>query len=79
MVKYKVIEENLSNSEIGSYRSYGICAYDNDTESEVCFISDVFLHTESAVKFTNLCNELMLDVLHLPNVIEDYLQSIYIE
>lgn len=76
MITYRVIKNDFENSEIGSYTSYGICAYNDEIKNEIYSYSDVFLRFDKAVSFAKMCNELQLDVVHLPNVIEDYLQSI---
>lgn len=76
MVTYRVIKENLINTETGSYTSYGIGVYNTKSKSAICVISDVFISQEKAVLFTTMCNDMQLDIVHLPNVIEDCLMSL---
>lgn len=73
MIKYKITEEQLYNPEIGKYISFGICAYRDNTSEIICSISDVFLQKEKAIAFVNQCNEMGLEVIHLPSVIENLL------
>lgn len=76
MVTYRVIKENLINAETGSYTSYGIGVYHTKSKSVICVISDVFISQEKAVSFIKMCNDMQLDIVHLPNVIEDCLMSL---
>lgn len=71
MVTYQIVKELIYHSELGNYYSYGICAYLN--KKEIAHISDVFLEKDDAIKFVQKCNQLELDPIHLPEVIEDAL------
>ena len=75
MVIYQVIEEILEISEIGSYTTFGICAYQKagDDPKQLFHVPDVFLHREEAERFAGMCNRLELDVSHLFDVIADIL------
>lgn len=73
MIKYKIVEEHLCNPEIGDYISYGVCVCRDTTQEVECFVSDVFLEKEKAMTFVNQCNEMKLEAVHLPNVIENIL------
>ena len=75
MVIYQVIEEILEISEIGSYTTFGICAYQKagDDPQQLSHVQDVFLHREEAERFAGMCNRLELDVSHLFDVIADIL------
>lgn len=75
MVTYQVIEEILEISEIGSYTTFGICAYQKagDDPKQLSHVPDVFLHREEAERFAGMCNRLELDVSHLFDVIADIL------
>lgn len=69
MITYRVIEENLQNSEFGSYVAYGISVCDEDIILN--YISDVFTEKERAEKLVKLCNKNGLDPIHLREVVED--------
>lgn len=75
MVTYKMMRETLNCAEIGSYTAYGIAAYKlADGEATLIkFISDVFLNENDAESFVKKCNELKLDIIHLCDVIEDFI------
>lgn len=69
MITYRVIEENLHNSEFGSYVAYGISVCDEDIILN--YISDIFVEKERAEKLAKLCNKNGLDPIHLREVVED--------
>lgn len=73
MVAYQVVKEAMRNHEIGAYTAFGICAYhvERTRKEKIAQYSDVFLNTEAAERFVAVCNKLQLDVVHLPEVIED--------
>ncbi len=73
MITYEIIEETFSTPELGSYTSYGILAYEDTDNQVVCSISDVFLDRNKASGYIQLFNEMELDVLHLPNILDDLL------
>lgn len=75
MVKYRITEKTVSYPEIGTYNSYGICAYQKDLDDEkliACFY-DVFSERKKAEELVELCNTLELDPIHLEDVVEDAL------
>lgn len=71
MYIYKVVEENLQNSELGSYIAYGISVYLRATNIILISISDVFLERDKAKKLVELCNKNSLEPIHLREVVED--------
>ena len=75
MVAYQVIAENLKDWEIGDYTAFGVCAYfiDASVKEKIAYISDVFLNTEEAQQFVEMCNRLQLDTIHLSEAVEDAL------
>lgn len=75
MVTYHIVEEELSNQDVGRYATYGICAYCSDSSGtrEIAHYSDIFLNREEVEQFVNRCNTLGLSVIHLPEVIDDIL------
>lgn len=71
MFIYKVVEENLRNSELGSYIAYGISVYLRATNVILISISDIFLERNKAEKLVELCNKNGLEPIHLREVVED--------
>ena len=74
MIIYELSEEELTNNEIGSYKSYGITAIDNSTNRTVLKISDVFTDKHTAEKYVILFNNEKLDIIHFRNVIDEIIQ-----
>lgn len=74
-VLYGVVEEKYA--AIGQTRKwYGIAAYDYEQGSNSTIIASVHDVTDDLKKITKLvdqCNELMLSVDHLADVVEDFL------
>ncbi len=75
MVIYKTVADECSKLTVGAYFSYGISACDESNEQPLCIIPDIFQHIDNASDFAQMCNNMKLDVSHLPDVIEDYLCS----
>ena len=73
MTIYKPVKQILNCEYIGTYTAYGVSAIDTATNKEVAFMSDVFLDEKSAENFTCVCNKNKLDVIHLADVIDDFL------
>lgn len=74
MVTYTVTKENKWCVNNGHYTSFGINAYDFDkAQNPIQSISDIFLDCKSADRFVSTCNELELDIIHLNDVVEDFL------
>ena len=67
--EYEMIQENLTDSDLGSYVAYGIAVMRG--EERVRMVSDVFLDRAKAAEFVELCNRLELDPVHLDDVIAD--------
>ena len=75
MVKYRITEKTVDHPEIGTYDSYGICAYQTGPYAErmiACFY-DVFAERKKAEELVELCNSLELEPIHLEDVVEDAL------
>lgn len=75
MVKYRITQKTVSYPEIGTYNSYGICAYQTELGNErmiACFY-DVFAERNKAEELVELCNSMDLDPIHLEDVVEDAL------
>lgn len=73
MVAYQIVEEAVQSREVGRYTAFGVSAYRIEAaqKREITRISDVFLNNEAATRFVEKCNRLHLDIIHLPEVIED--------
>ena len=72
--KYIVVENKYDNG-IASRKSFGIAyveIYDNIT-IVITSISDITSDRIAIEKFARLCNELQLSIIHLQDVIEDFL------
>ena len=67
---YKTIKERKYLFEVGNYITYGIVAQD---EKQYVKVSDVFLNKKDADKFVSICNNNSLSLIHLYDVIEDYM------
>lgn len=72
MVNYSLKNEFVRDSENVFYTSYGIEAID-DLGNKV-FLSDVFQNKNDAEKYIKLFNSEQLELIHLDQVIEDYLR-----
>ncbi len=76
--KYGVVKQEY---ELGEERrvSYGIAAYEESEEGNkkiVCTVSDVCEDYDKISAFINLCNEQELSVIHIEDVINDFLFSL---
>lgn len=81
MIVYQILQETLWNSEVGTYTTYAVCAYERQNGNDVlrAYTSDVFLNKEKAEAFVLLCNHLQLSLIHLPDAIEDALAGAYFD
>ena len=73
MLTYKLRKDNLFHQDIGNYSSYGIDAVDKKSGISICSILDISLEKEPLEKLIFLCNKLHLDIIHLDDVVEDFL------
>lgn len=72
-VKYEVIEEHLLIDGREGV-TYGIRAYrEGDVRLPLAEIRDITLDSQELLCFVELCNSLGLSLLHLTDVIEDFL------
>ena len=72
MIRYKVIESQLE-LEGQKYTGYGIVAEDNGTLIEI--MEDVSLNKEEIEELVRRCNEGSLELIHLKDVVDDFLVS----
>ena len=79
MITYQFVEETLTKPELGTYTAFAIRAYEEKDGKQMIHshISDVFLNKKEAEHFVELCNRLQLDIVHLPDVIEDALAGAF--
>lgn len=68
MFRYVVVQEELSNPDLGRYRSYGIFAV-NKRGEHVAFVSDVSPDPKVAAEIAALCTVGQLDPEQLRDVI----------
>ena len=73
MVFYKLRKDKLYHKDIGTYSSYGIDAFENFADATVRSIPDISFEKETLETLIHLCNCLNLDIIHLDDVIEDFL------
>ncbi|MBR5134179.1 MAG: hypothetical protein IKV35_01130 [Clostridia bacterium] len=71
MVEYRIKAELHRRSLLHWYIAFGIQAYGNDHVQ--VYIPDVFCRKRDAVRFVDICNRSELDIIHLKDVIEDYI------
>ena len=72
-VKYEVIGEHLSTDGREGV-TYGIRAYqEGDASLPLAEIRDITLDSQELLSFVELCNSLGLSLIHLTDVIEDFL------
>ena len=75
VVKYRAVKETHHHPYIGTYTAWGIMGWrTSDKERTViAYIPDVFLCKKDAQRFASLCTQLNIDILHLSDVVKDYL------
>lgn len=75
---YRVVEENRYSFELGHYTTYGILVTcENGGETKERLVSDVSTDQAALQKLVDLCNEGQLDICHLDDVIEDFLNELH--
>lgn len=78
MIQYQAIKEQHYQKETGAYTAWGIMGFHSPQGIRInysVYISDVFLNEKEASDFAKQCTVLALSLIHLPDVIEDYLGS----
>ena len=77
MIEYQVTEQSHTVPGAGPCKVYGIRAVASpDSQTAVCAAPDVFCRREQAAELCARLNRLMLDPIHLPDVIEDALSCL---
>ena len=72
---YRLIEEKLTDEEIGEYDTYGVGVYEG--ERRVYFISDISTVIEEAELFILRCEREQPELVHLHDIAEDFIAEIY--
>ena len=71
MIQYKIRNDRLFHQDIGTYQSYGIDVFEDNVL--INSILDVTHEQQKMESLIALMNELNLDLIHLNDVIEDFL------
>ena len=72
MVTYNFTKELCHSDEIGEYDTFGINVFDGNKKIKT--LHDVFLNEDDARRCVSLFNEEQLDVIHLEQIVDEYLQ-----
>ena len=75
MVQYRAIKE-LHHQDVRDYIAWGIKGYRSSgdiSETASVYIPDIFLNEKDAVDFASLCTRMELSLIHLTDVVDDYL------
>ena len=70
MFRYLLMQERLTNPELGAYETFGIRIVDG-TNAEIRVISDISLDQNVVLQLCENCNLLELDPIHIDDLIED--------
>ena len=73
-MKYDYVEEHLTREETGSYTAYAVVVEQDGVRVE--YISDAFSDRAQAARFIDLCNELQPTLIHMRELIEDFLVGV---
>ncbi len=76
MVRYRAIKEKHYHQDIGEFIAWGIrgsCSDDEIPEKSCVYIPCIFLNEKEAVDFAQLCTNMDLSLIHLTDVVDDYL------
>ena len=70
MIKYQLRADRFCNEDNISYTGYGIDIY----EKQKCFsIKDITTNKEDLISLIEKCNRLKLSVIHINDVVRDFL------
>ena len=75
MFRYLLMQERLTNPEIGAYETFGIRIVDG-TNAEIRVISDISLEKNVVLQLCEDCNRFELDPIHIDDIIEDLFASL---
>lgn len=71
MITYRIKAEWHIQKEIGLYRAFGICLYRH--RQLLLHIPDVFCRKQQALRFAAVCNREQPALVHVLDVIEDFI------
>lgn len=77
MVQYWAVKEQHYQQDIGKYTAWGIKgsrSLDEKPGASSVYISDIFLNEKEAMDFALICTRLELSLIHLTDVVNDYLE-----
>ncbi len=73
MTFYQLRKDILYQQDAGDYTSYGIDAFNSQSNVLIRSIPDISLEKELLKNLISLCNDLQLDIIHLDDVVDDFL------
>ena len=74
---YRLRSDKLFNEDTGNYTTYGIDVFDSQSDMLLRSVSDISLEKSAVQLLVSQCNKLCLDIIHLDDVIEDFLGTVY--
>lgn len=73
MTCYKLRRDKLFCEDAGNYISYGMDIYNTQTQKLIRSIKDICLKKEPLERLITKCNKLQPDIIHIDDIIEDFL------
>ena len=73
MTCYKLRKDRLFCEDAGNYTAYGMDIYNDKTEKLILSIKDICLNKEHLEILISNCNKLQPDIIHIGDIIEDFL------
>lgn len=73
MTCYKLRRDKLCCEDAGNYISYGMDIYNTQTQKLIRSIKDICLKKEHLETLICKCNKLQPDIIHIDDIIEDFL------
>lgn len=73
MTFYQLRKDILYQQDTGDYTSYGIDVFNSQSNVLIRSIPDISLEKELLKNLISLCNDLQLDIIHLDDVVDDFL------
>ncbi len=73
MTCYKLRRDKLFCEDAGNYISYGMDIYNTQTQKLIRSIKDICLKKEPLERLITKCNKLQPDIIHIGDIIEDFL------
>lgn len=74
---YRLRSDKLFLQDAGEYITYGIDVFDSQSDMLLRSVSDISTEKSSVQLLVSQCNKLCLDIIHLDDVIEDFLGTVY--